>query len=192
VINFAEGELGTVFPQGKAALWIEDVGRFAPTLDPQRSRVVDKVAFAHVPQGRGRFPQVGTHGMMIPVGCKRKEAAWEFHQVGDRQGSHGQDRGGGVPSRRHPDLGGGGHNPGQAVHLRRDQRGQTPRRVLKMAGTGYMAYRVIPEYPQLRDIINVALAQAITGQKSIKDALAGAQAQAASLLESKGYKIRKG
>jgi len=64
--------------------------------------------------------------------------------------------------------------------------------VLKMAGTGYMTYRVIPEYPQLRDIINVALAQAITGQKSLRDALAGAQTQAVSLLESKGYKIRKG
>ena len=193
VINFAEGELGTVFPQGKAALWIEDVGRFAPTLDPQRSRVVDKVAFAHVPQGpAGRFPQVGTHGMMIPVGCKRKEAAWEFIKW-----ATGKDLMGRIAAEEfHPGVtrisAAEATTQAKQYIYGATNVGKLHGEVLKMAGTGYMAYRVIPEYPQLRDIINVALAQAITGQKSIKDALAGAQAQAASLLESKGYKIRKG
>ena len=193
VINFAEGELGTVFPQGKAALWIEDVGRFAPTLDPQRSRVVDKVAFAHVPQGpAGRFPQVGTHAMMIPVGCKRKEAAWEFIKW-----ATGKELMGRIAAEEfHPGV--TRISAAEATtHAKQYIYGATNvgklhGEVLKMAGTGYMAYRVIPEYPQLRDIINVALAQAITGQKSLKDALAGAQAQAVALLESKGYKIRKG
>ena len=193
VINFAEGELGSIFPQGKAALWIEDVGRFAATLDPQRSRVVDKVAFAHVPRGpAGRFPQVGTHGLMIPVGCKRKEAAWEFIKW-----ATGKDLMGRIAAEEfHPGV----TRISAADATTRAKQyiyggtnvGKLHGEVLKMAGTGYMAYRVVPEYPQLRDIINVAVAQVITAQKSVKDGLAGAQAQAISLMESKGYKIRKG
>ncbi len=78
-INFEDAEGIATMQQGRAAIWIHSLGQLARVLDRQKSTVADKVAFALPPRGpAGRFPQVASHGLMIPVASKKKEAAWEF------------------------------------------------------------------------------------------------------------------
>jgi multiple sugar transport system substrate-binding protein len=80
-VGFNWNEAQTSFMQGRAAMWLDGIGFSAPLLDPNKSRITDKVGFAPVPAGphaHNTAPFID--GIGIPVGAKNKKAAWYFLQ----------------------------------------------------------------------------------------------------------------
>jgi ABC-type glycerol-3-phosphate transport system substrate-binding protein len=54
-----------------------------------------------------------------------------------------------------------------------------------------MAYRTQPEFSAVGDRIGIALQEAITGQKGVKDAMAAAQSDVVGILEKAGHKLAR-
>lgn len=189
-INFEDAEGIATMQQGRAAIWIHSLGQLTAALDPQKSTVADRVAFAMPPQGpAGRFPQVASHGFMIPVASKRKEAAWEFvrwaasketmRTVALESGFAAVTRASVLndPEFRQKFQLGGSDVP--ALH----------EAALKATGAGYMAYRTVPEFPPITDRVVIALSEIATGQKSAADAMRQANADIVQILQKAGHKI---
>jgi ABC-type glycerol-3-phosphate transport system substrate-binding protein len=70
-----------IFLQGKVGLWKDASVFFANLVDPEQSKVVDKVGIAIVPAGpAGQIPYVGGWHLSIYNNSQHKEAAWLFVQ----------------------------------------------------------------------------------------------------------------
>ena len=80
-VGFNWNEAQTTFMQGRAAMWLDGIGFSAPLLDPNKSRVVDKVGFAPVPAGpHAHNTATFIDGLGVPAGAKNKKAGWYFAQ----------------------------------------------------------------------------------------------------------------
>ena len=80
-VGFNWNEAQTSFMQGRAAMWLDGIGFSAPLLDPNKSRITDKVGFAAVPAGpHAHNTATFIDGIGIPVGTKNKKPAWYFCQ----------------------------------------------------------------------------------------------------------------
>ncbi|MGH2405598.1 MAG: ABC transporter substrate-binding protein [bacterium] len=190
-INFEDAEGIATMQQGRAAIWIHSLGQLTAALDPQKSLVADRVAFAPPPRGpAGRFPQVATHGLMIPVASRKKEAAWEFikwatsretmrrvalesQHAAVTRASILDDR----DFKRKYQL---ASSDVPALH----------KAALRAAGGGYMAYRTVPVFPAVTERVTIALSAIATGQRSGRDAMATANSEVIQILEKAGHKIR--
>lgn len=79
VLNYHWFQCQSLFAAGRVAMWIDANSVMNPLLDPSKSEVADKTAFAMMPAGAGgRQPGFGTHGLAIFPGSKNKGAAWFF------------------------------------------------------------------------------------------------------------------
>jgi ABC-type glycerol-3-phosphate transport system substrate-binding protein len=63
--------------------------------------------------------------------------------------------------------------------------------VLTLAGSGYMTYRTVPEFPPIADQVPIALSEISTGQKSAEQAMRDCNRDVAGILTKAGHKIRK-
>jgi len=63
--------------------------------------------------------------------------------------------------------------------------------VLRLGGSGYMAYRTVPEYPPIGDRVSIALSEIVTGQKPAEQAMKDAQRDVEAILVKAGRPIRK-
>ncbi len=80
-VGFNWNEAQTSFMQGRAAMWLDGIGFSAPLLDPNKSRVIDKVGFAPVPAGpNAHNTATFIDGIGVPAGAKNKKAGWYFCQ----------------------------------------------------------------------------------------------------------------
>jgi multiple sugar transport system substrate-binding protein len=71
----------SVFKAGKAGIWVGANGLIKVLNDPTKSQVADKFSVAMVPQGpNGRWPYAAGWGLSIFNGSKNKEPAWYFIQ----------------------------------------------------------------------------------------------------------------
>ncbi|MCC7447895.1 MAG: sugar ABC transporter substrate-binding protein [Anaerolineae bacterium] len=71
----------SLFLQGNAAMWTEVNAHLARALDPNDSKVVDKVGFKVFPAGSvGSVPPLNTLGLTIAANSRNKEAGWYFIQ----------------------------------------------------------------------------------------------------------------
>jgi multiple sugar transport system substrate-binding protein len=173
--------------QGKAGVWVDALGLFANLRDPAKSKFADQMAIYLPPAGpAGRFPQIATHGYMIPKGSKNKDAAWEFIAWAlskDMMLKAAVEGGYSAISRKStltaPDYAKkytiAGVNVGDLVN--------------KALETAKPAYRVLPEFPQVGERIGQAIAEILSKQKSVKDALDAAQKDAEKIMTDAGYKI---
>jgi multiple sugar transport system substrate-binding protein len=177
--------------QGRAAIWIHSLGQLTGVLDPQKSTVANKVAFAAPPRGpAGRFPQVATHGLMIPVGSKKKEPAWEFIRWAT---SRGTMRRVALESQHAAVTRASVLNDAEFKKKYRLADSDVPAlhlAALKAAGAGYMAYRTVPEFPAVTERVVIALSAVASGQKSAADAMPAANGEVLRLLERAGHKVR--
>lgn len=189
--NFEDAEQIATMQQGRAAIWIHSLGQLTAALDKQKSTVADRVAFAPPPRGpAGRFPQVASHGLMIPVASKKKEAAWEFIKwATSRQtmrtvaleAQHAAVTRASVlndPEFKKKYQLAGSDVP--ALH----------EAALSAAGAGYMAYRTVPEFPAVTERVVIALSSIAAGQKSARDAMVAANNEISQILERAGHKVR--
>lgn len=190
-VNFEDAEGIATMQQGRAAIWIHSLGQLARALDRQKSTVVDKVAFASPPRGpAGRFPQVATHGLMIPTASRKKDAAWEFirwatsretmrrialefQHIAVTRASILND-----PEFKKKYQLAGSDVPG--LH----------EAALRAAGAGYMAYRTVPEFPVVTERVMIALSAIAAGQKSPGDAMTAANHEVIQILEKAGHHVR--
>ena len=139
--------------------------------DPKQSTVAGKMGFGMVPQGKGgKIGQVEGWSYLIPAGSKNKEAAFLFIQWAlqyDQQ-LFQQLNGGASPR---PDV---YANP-EVQKLAYTKAAMETNEAAKPKAT-------FPESPQMTDILVLALSDALSGQKSSKEALDWAAVEIHKLL----------
>jgi multiple sugar transport system substrate-binding protein len=69
----------SAFAAGRTAMWFDATSLQPWIVDPAKSKVVGKVAYAPPPRGpKGRFGPVGGWSLGIPAIAKNKDASWAF------------------------------------------------------------------------------------------------------------------
>jgi multiple sugar transport system substrate-binding protein len=69
----------SAFAAGRTAMWFDATSLQPWIVDPSKSKVVGKVAYAPPPSGpKGRYGPVGGWSLGIPAIAKNKEASWAF------------------------------------------------------------------------------------------------------------------
>jgi ABC-type glycerol-3-phosphate transport system substrate-binding protein len=173
--------------EGKSAMAIEGAPLAARLFDPKQSKVADKLDMAMVPRGpAGRFPPFSGHTWAIPSAARHHEAAWEFikwsvsrevqlkgalttNHIAVTRKSVWND-----PQFKAKYGYGGGS---KFVDL-----------FLQSAQEGRPDYRPpIPEWPQLGDRLSIAVNEALTGQKSVQQAMQDCQKDMFELFLKAGY-----
>jgi multiple sugar transport system substrate-binding protein len=77
--TFSWDAAASAFAGGKTAMWFDATSLQPWLVDPTKSKVVGKVAYAPPPQGpKGRYGPVGGWSLGLPAGAKNKEAGWSF------------------------------------------------------------------------------------------------------------------
>lgn len=74
--TFGFAEAGTAFLQGNTAMYLDSTVFAGQVNDPDKSKVVGKVAWAAHPMGKRRGSQTGGFGIAIPKNAQNKEAAF--------------------------------------------------------------------------------------------------------------------
>ena len=189
--NFTEQEAANAMMEGKAAVYFDALAWVGLAADP-KSKVKDQVAFTLPPGGpAGRFPQLATHGIQIPAAAKQKEVSWEFlkwatskdvmARIAEATTYPAVTRASVLSDPRYK----------QKYNWAGADIGALHGEVLKLAGSGYMAYRTVPEFPPIGDRVSIALSEIATGQKSAEQAMRDCQKDVEGILEKAGHKIRK-
>ncbi len=189
--NFTEQEASGAMMEGKAAVYFDAMAWVGLAADP-KSKVKDQVAFTLPPGGSaGRFPQLATHGIQIPASAKQKEVSWEFLKWATSRDMMSQI----AEATTYPAVTRASvlSDPKfkQKYNWAGADIGALHAEVLKLAGSGYMAYRTVPEFPPIGDRVSIALSEIATGQKSAEQAMKDAQRDVESILEKAGHKIKK-
>jgi multiple sugar transport system substrate-binding protein len=91
----------SAFAAGRTAMWFDATSLQPWIVDPTKSKVVGKVAYAPPPRGpKGRFGPVGGWSLGIPAIAKNKEASWAFIAwITSKAKAKDMVARGGVPSR---------------------------------------------------------------------------------------------
>lgn len=180
-------EVLTAVAQGQAAMSIEGAPLAARLYDPEESQVHDKLGMALVPGGpAGRFPPFSPHHWTIPAGAKNRETAWEFIKWALSNETQLQ----GALATNHI-----------AVTRRSVWENAEFRAKYDYAGGGRFAdlflesalaastiYRPpIAEWPQMGDMLSIALNEALTGQKTASEAMQEVQRELLDVFEKAGY-----
>lgn len=178
--------------EGKAASFIDGLGNLQVAIDPTKSKVGDKIVFAPTPRGpSGHFPQLAVHGFLINPASKKKDAAWEFIRwaTGKDVMLWGALNKNHLACTRSSVL----NNP--EVKKKFNWNGTDlpalHEQVMKQAGTGYMAYRTVPQFPPIGDRVVIALTSIASGQATVDAALKSLQKDAIAILEKQGVKVKK-
>ena len=172
--------------QGLAGLWIDALGIFTPITNPETSRVADLVEIALPPAGpAGQFPQIATHGLQIPAGSSKKDAAWEFIAWGTSYdtmfdamlaGYNAVNRKSILTSDEYAEK----YNTGES------NIGQLVIDSLELSDA---AYRVVPEFPEVGQRMGQAVGEIISGQKTVQEAMDSCQADAVQIMIQGGNEI---
>ena len=192
VASYAEPQSSGGMMDGRTAIYVDALAWVGLAGDPAKSKVHDKVAYTLPPGGpAGRFPQVAVHGMQIPAGAKQKEVSWEFirwalskevmSRIAETTAYPAVTRASVLDSPRYKQKYNWGGSDIGALH------GQ----VLKLAGSGYMAYRTVPEFPPIGDRVTIGVTEVMTGQKPADQAMRDTNRDIEGILTKAGHKIRR-
>jgi len=162
--SFGFGEMQNAFLQGQAAMYLDSISIFGSAANPERSKVVGKIAYALHPKGTQHSAQSGGFAMAIPKNAKNKDAAFLFMQW--------------MTSKRSDlklALAGGNVNRVStldAPEMSRKYPIEIPalRESLKICNPNWRP--LIPEWDHIsQQIIGLALPDVISGKRSAKEAL---------------------
>ena len=176
--------------QGRANYWTFNANNLVQVGNPQKSKTAKTVNYSLFPAGpKGRFPQVASHGFGIPVGSKKKDAAWEFIKWANSRELLQKmlvEKGyGGAPRRSvlsSPEY-------KKVMTANGVDVGDIYLKSLEMAGSGYMAYRTVHVYPQIDNQLNIAIARIASNQLSAKDSMKQAQTDSIAELKKGGINL---
>ena len=173
------GEQDAAFLQGDSAMYLDRMAIAPMVADPAVSTVVGNVGYALHPTAATCGSETGGFAMGIPANSQNQEAAWLFIQwFTSKTGDQMVVEAGGNPMRMStlgdPDL--------QAM------RPEFPV-VLEQLDCADADWRpLIPEWPAMNaPILGEEISAALTGQKTIEEAMNSANDRLRELLEREGY-----
>ncbi len=176
---------------GRANIRTQAIGWLTPLVKHEESKVKETARYALMPAGpAGNFPGSNSHGFGIPLGSKKKEAAWAFIQWAMSKETLRKialDKGYSSVCRRSIIT-----DPAykKAMTLNGQDVASLYLQVLELGGkSGYMKYRTVPVFPQVGDKINKAIEKIASKQMSAPEAMKEAQAQAIADLQKAGVKV---
>ena len=189
VLSYTYDEVVAQLKQGSMIYTTENEDFVAQMAQPS-SKVQKTCAFAMFPAGpAGRFPQIATHGWGIPIGSRKKDAAWQFiawSMSKDLLLRMFRDDGWSSITRRSiiemPEF-------RQKLTLNGYDVAKMYLDTIDLGAKGYMNYRIVPPYPQVDRQIDIAIGNITSGQKTAKAAMAEAQQNSISQLRRAGVKI---
>jgi len=175
---------------GRTNLTILNHGYLTQLGNRETSKVASTVRYAPVPRGpAGRFPQVAVHGWGIPVGSKKKAAAWEFikwsmskallQRMLKEKGYAALTR---ASTLQTPEF-------QKSMIINGYDLGKLYIETVDSTKDGHMAYRTVPVFPQAGEQMNKAIGAIASGQMPAKQALQQAQANLIADLKRAGVKL---
>jgi multiple sugar transport system substrate-binding protein len=194
LLSFSDDQAMRAQMTGRAMFRTQAITWLVPLAKHEDSAVRDKVRYALMPAGpRGNFPGSNSHGLGIPAGSRRKEAAWEFikwalskEMLNRIVAAHGYPS---VCRRSVID----GEPFRRALTLNGQDVASLYLQVLELGGrSGYMKYRTVPVYPQVGDQINRGIDRIATRQQEAAASMRQAQADAIQVLQRAGVAVDAG
>jgi multiple sugar transport system substrate-binding protein len=191
VLSFSDDQAMRSQMSGRANIRTQAITWHVPLAKHAESVVRDKVRYALMPAGpQGNFPGSNSHGLGIPTGSRKKEAAWEFIKWALSKETMARIvKAHGYPSvcRRSiiasPEF-------KQVLTLNGQDVASLFLQVLELGGkTGYMKYRTVPVFPQVGDKINKAMERIATRQQDAATAMKQAQTESIQDLQKAGIKV---
>ncbi len=185
ILSYSDDQAMRSQMSGRAITWMVPLAKHA------ESTVQKTVRYGLMPAGpSGNFPGSNSHGLGIPAGSKKKEAAWEFikwalskETIAMVVKNHGYPSVCRMSIIKSPEF-------KQVLTLNGQDVAALFLEVLQLGGkTGYMKYRTVPVYPQVGDKINKAIERIATRQQAAPEAMKQAQAEAIQDLQKAGIKI---
>ena len=173
------GEQDAAFLQGDSAIYLDRSIVAAMAADPAQSRVVGNVGYALHPTQAQCGAETGGFAMGIPANSQQKEAAWLFIQwFTSKQIDLEIAMAGGNPTRT-------------STHADPDLQAKFPwyATVVDQLPCATADWRpLIPEWPAINaPILGEEMSAALTGQKTIEEALESANRRIYELMDRAGY-----
>ena len=190
VRNWNWPDIADAFSQGTVASYIDAHSSAAVITNPEKSKVVGKIAYARWPKGPSgkRVTSIWNWGFPINAALpeKQKNATWLFIQLGHV----GRDPGAHVVEVRRPGQA-LGHQPHVALEVARFAA------AMKDAGDNFIPAALeslehdtdvdwrprVPQWPAIGETMATAIQAALVGQKKPKEALDEAQARIEQILK---------
>ncbi|MHB1134592.1 MAG: ABC transporter substrate-binding protein [Chloroflexota bacterium] len=191
VLSYTNDQALTAQAQARANIRIQSISWFTPMVDPAKSTVSKTLKFARVPAGpKGDYPAGNSMGVGIPIGSKKKEAAWEFikwmcsketvKRLAIEKLHPGPCRTSVINS---PEF-------KKAMTINGHDLASEYITVLDLIGkTGYMLYRTVSVFPPVGTAINKAIEAITTKQLTAEAAMKQAQQDAIADIKKAGVKI---
>ncbi|MFC6672719.1 extracellular solute-binding protein [Marinobacterium aestuariivivens] len=176
--SFGFGEMKNSFLQGRAAMFLDSTVVAGEVNNPAKSKVVGKVGWAPHPKGVRRGSQTGGFGLAIPRNGRNPEAAFLLLQwLTSKDVDKMIALAGGNPSRF-------------STHEDPEINEKMP--YMKTFGIA-LQYAdpdwrpIIPVWGEINQLMGTELSKAISGEKSIKDALDGLVEPVTEIMDKAGY-----
>ncbi|MBL8571836.1 MAG: extracellular solute-binding protein [Phreatobacter sp.] len=191
VLSYSDDQSMRSQMSGRANIRTQAITWHVPLAKHAESTVKNTVRYALMPPGpQGNFPGSNSHGLGIPAGSRKKEAAWEFikwamskemlTRIVKQHGYPSVCRRSVINS---PEF-------KEALTLNGQDVASMYLQVLELGGkSGYMKYRTVPVFPQVGDKINKGIERIATKQQDAPAAMKQAQAEAIQDLQRAGYKL---
>ena len=191
VLSYTNDQALTAQAQSRANIRIQAISWFTPMVDPAKSTVSKTLKFARMPAGpKGDYPAGNSMGVGIPIGSKKKEAAWEFikwmcskdtvKRLAVEKLHPGPCRTSVINS---PEF-------KKAMTVNGHDLASEYITVLDLIGkTGYMLYRTVAVFPPVGTAINKAIEAITTKQMTAEAAMKQAQQEAIADIKKAGVKI---
>lgn len=190
-LSYSDDQAMRAQMSGRANMRTQAITWGVPLAKDPESKVAKTTRFALMPAGpKGNFPGSNSHGLGIPAGSKKKEAAWEFikwafsketiNMIVEKHGYPSVCRTSVIKSPKFKEVLTLNGQDVAALYLE----------VLQLGGkSGYMKYRTVPVFPQVGDKINKAIEKIATKQQAAPEAMKQAHAEAVQDLQKAGFKV---
>ena len=191
ILSYSDDQAMRSQMSGRANIRTQAITWMVPLAKHAESTVQKTVRYGLMPAGpAGNFPGSNSHGLGIPAGSKKKEAAWEFikwalskETLAMVVKNHGYPSVCRLSVIKSPEF-------KQVLTLNGQDVASLFLEVLQLGGkTGYMKYRTVPVFPQVGDKINKAIERIATKQQPAAEAMKQAQEQSVQDLQKAGIKV---
>jgi len=181
IAGYGQGEMNTAFLQGMTAMYLDSTLISGLVNDPAKSKIVGKVGYALHPEGSRRSSQSGGLGLCIANNAANPEAAFLLAQW---LTSKPQDKkvtlAGGVPTRN--------STLADAQLLKKYPEFTIFKEALKYSNPDWRP--IIAVWDQINvQTLGIGISEALTGNKSAKQALDELVDPVSKIMRSAGYNI---
>ena len=190
VLSYSYDQVTAALKLGRANYATEGHIFLMPAGDPD-SKAAKTVRFSMFPKGpAGQFPGFATHAWGIPAGAKNKAASWEFIKwaMSKRMMMRAVvEKGYSSPSRRSIIESG---EFKKRLTLNDNDVADIYLKTIELAGgSDYMAYRIVPVFPQVDTLIGQAMERIVSKQMSAAELMRLAQSSAIADLKRAGIRL---